>query len=288
MSAPTRPILRWHGGKWRLAPWIISHFPPHRVYVEPFGGAASILLNKERSYAEVYNDLDGELVTLFRVLRDPEASARLISLLRLTPFAKDELDASYIASPDPVECARRLVVRSFMGFSGSGALGLSTGFRSNSHRSFTTPAHDWMRYPDCLRDAIERLAGVTIENAPAVGVLKRHDRPDTLHYVDPPYLPETRTKKKSQWIKHKYRHEMSRTDHAALLRQVKRLKGMVVLSGYPSPLYDKDLRAWTRIERDAYADGSRPRVEVLWINPAAIAAMPRPTQHAFDYAAAAQ
>jgi len=89
---PTRPVVRWHGGKWLRAPWIITHFPPHRVYVEPFGGGGSVLLRKPRAYAEVYNDLDNEVVDLFRVLRDRELATRLIELLRLTPFARAEFE----------------------------------------------------------------------------------------------------------------------------------------------------------------------------------------------------
>src|ERR1041385_943962 len=94
-SIPTRPVVRYHGGKWNLAPWIISHFPPHRIYVEPFGGAASVLLQKPRSYAEIYNDLDQEVVNVFRILRDRKAARELERLLRLTPFARDEFCHSY-------------------------------------------------------------------------------------------------------------------------------------------------------------------------------------------------
>src|SRR5688500_1471666 len=114
MSA-RRPVLRWHGGKWRLAPWIIGHFPQHRIYVEPFGGAASVLLRKPRSYAEIYNELDGEVVNLFRVLRSADAH-ELVRRLELTPFARDEFVGAHDDTDDPIEAARQLVVRSFMGF----------------------------------------------------------------------------------------------------------------------------------------------------------------------------
>ena len=94
---PTRPVLRWHGGKWLLAPWIIGHFSEHRVYVEPFGGAGSVLMRKPRCYAEVWNDLDGEVVNLFRVLRSARAQ-ELVDVIRLTPFARDEFVAAYEAA----------------------------------------------------------------------------------------------------------------------------------------------------------------------------------------------
>src|SRR3990167_11343170 len=107
MSGPTRPVMRYHGGKWRLAPWVIEHFPEHRVYTEAFGGGASVLMRKPRSYAEVYNDLDGEIVNVFRVLRDPSQARELERLLRLTPFARSEFETSYITDGDPLEQARR-------------------------------------------------------------------------------------------------------------------------------------------------------------------------------------
>lgn len=263
--SPARPVLRWHGGKWLLAPWIISHFPQHRVYVEPFGGAASVLMRKPVSYAEVYNDLDQSVVNLFRVLRSSEAD-RLVADLRLTPFARDEFRQAYEPTGCAVEAARRLIIRSFMGFGSNGHNKL-TGFRANSNRSGTTPSHDWQNYPDSLRMVIERLRGVTVENKDARLVMAQHDGPDTLHYVDPPYVFETRSDAAAD-----YAHELSDDQHAELLQFLRGLRGMVVLSGYPSALYDSALHDWHRVERMALADGAKKRTEVLWINPAASAA----------------
>lgn len=271
---PQRPLLRWHGGKWLLAPWIIGHFPRHRIYVEPFGGAASVLLRKAPAYAEVYNDLDADLVNLFRVLRGPDAD-RLRKHLALTPFARAEFIAAYEPSDDPVEQARRLIIRSLMGFGNTGALGRSTGFRADSNKSGTTPAHDWANYPALLPDIVSRLAGVVIESRDAVSVMRAHDRAETLHYVDPPYVHETRSGGNPYCAKHKYRHELTDADHVALLEALRALKGMVVLSGYPSPLYDQHLDGWLRVERAALADGARERIEVLWINQACASALER-------------
>lgn len=259
-----RPVLRYHGGKWALAPWIISHFPPHRVYVEPFGGAASVLLRKPRCYAEVYNDVDGEVVNLFRVLRDPTTAARLASALTLTPFSRDEFSLSYEPSADPLESARRLVVRSFMGF-GSNACNAErpTGFRSNSNRSGTTPAHDWSQYPEVLRYAVQRLRGVVIENKDAFSVIAQHDSPDTLFYVDPPYLAETRGRNQFG----NYRHEMNQEAHEKLSALLRAVKGMVIVSGYDSELYRDLYAGWSSVTRAAHADGAKDRVEVLWMNP---------------------
>lgn len=261
---PTRPVLRWHGGKWLLAPWIISHFPAHRVYVEPYGGAGSVLMRKPRSYAEVWNDLDGDAVNLFQVLRS-ERSQELVDGLRLTPFARAEFMEAYQISADPVERARRLVIRSFMGF-GSNGHARSTGFRSNSNRSGTTPAHDWTNYPESLEACVQRLAGVVIESKDALEVMRTHDGPETLHYVDPPYVHSTRAD-----LAKDYHTEMTDAEHGELLDFLNRLVGYVILSGYPSDLYDVTLAAWGwhRIEKAALADGAAKRTEVLWINLAA-------------------
>lgn len=254
-----RPILRYHGGKWKLAPWIIANLPNHRVYVEPYGGAASVLLCKPRSYAEIYNDLDGEIVNLFRVAR--EAGTALRRLVQLTPYARAEFELSHRVADDRLEQARRTLVRSFMGF-GSNAHHQCTGFRANSTRPTSIPAHDWMRFPDALDGIIARLQGVVIEQRHAFEVMQAHDGPHTVHYVDPPYVSGARDGGSD------YRHEMSDSDHRDLARVLCTLQGMVVLSGYASALYDELYAGWRCLARRAYADGARQRTERLWLSPA--------------------
>jgi DNA adenine methylase len=285
---PHRPALRWHGGKWLLAPWIIENLPPHRVYVEPFGGAASVLIRKQRSYAEVYNDLDGDVVNLFRVLQSEALTQRLIALLGVTPFARNEFELAYSHARGRVERARRLIIRSFMGFGSNGHNArVKTGFRANSNRSGTTPARDWWNLPPNLEAIAERFRGVVIENRCATEVMAAHDGSETLHYVDPPYLPETRSLKNPYDLKYRagkgtahrsgmYEHEMTAADHEELLSFLLGLRGAVVLSGYPSPLYTDTLAGWRRVERMAHADGARDRTEVLWINQAADEQLSKP------------
>lgn len=285
----TRPPVRWHGGKFLLSRSIIKHLPAHRTYTETFGGGAGVMLRKPRSHAEIYNDLDDDIVGLFRVLQDPSLEALLIELLRRTPFARREFEIAYDKADDPVERARRLIIRSFMGF-GSNAHALtgrghqSTGFRSNSNRSGTTPAQDWWHLPDALPAVAERMRGVVIEHRDAMILLPRHDSESALHYVDPPYMNETRSMFKSG--KTAYRHELSRDDHVRLLDLLRSLTGMVALSGYACDLYDGALSDWRRMELQAYADGARPRVEVLWLNPACAAALDRDRSAGTLFAAA--
>ncbi|MHB0973936.1 MAG: DNA adenine methylase [Thiobacillus sp.] len=273
---PTRPVVRYHGSKWRLAPWIMSHFPEHRIYTEVFGGAAGVLIQKPRAYSEVYNDLDGDVVNLFEVLRHPVMRAQLVHDLVVTPYARTEFERAWEPAENPVERARRLVIRAMMGFGSAGATKGSTGFRIDTKREYETAQHTWVMYPDNLAAVGQRLTGVLIENRSAIEVLSAHDTPQTLHYVDPPYVFETRCRIKGKAGSRGYRHEMDTDDHLNLLDELKRLRGMVVLSGYATELYDEALQGWERRTTKARIAGGRGtamREEVVWMNPACAAAL---------------
>lgn len=265
----SRPVMRYHGGKWRLADWVMGFFPDHDTYVEPFGGAASVLMRKPRSQAEVYNDLDDEIVNVFRVLRNPDLARRLQDLCALTPYARSEFERAYEPSADPVEQARRTIFRAAAGFGSAGATKGRTGFRSYSKADRSvTPAADWASYPGAIGTFCERLRGVIIESGAAVDVIDRHDAPGTLFFVDPPYMHETRAMAGNRT----YRHEMAEHDHRDLLDRLVRVEGFVVLSGYLTEIYEEILvhAGWERFSRAAGISGNRGtvmRMECVWINP---------------------
>ncbi|MGX8948491.1 DNA adenine methylase [Providencia stuartii] len=264
MNKIKHPVIRYHGEKWRLAPWIISYFPDHRCYVEPFGGAASILMRKERSYAEVYNDLDSDVVNLFTVLRNAELNERLQEACQLTPYSRDEFKLASEPTADPVEKARRMVVRACMGFGSASALGGTSGFRSDSKRKYALASHLWAKYPENLSAVCQRLQGVIIENKTAVELIKQHDSNDTLFYLDPPYVPDTRVKGNRY-----YNFEMTDEQHQELLCSIKNIKGKVLISGYDSQLYNKELSDWTKVTKKSRISAGRGtgiRTECLWMN----------------------
>lgn len=254
MTVVAHPALRYHGAKFRLAPWVQRFFPPHQIYVEPFGGAAGVLLQKPRAYAEVYNDLDGDVCNFFRVLRDPAMRAQLVEACQLTPYARDEFVGAWQPSDDPIERARRTAIRAQMGFGTAGATKSHTGFRISSRRSYTTAQHDWSRYPVSIASAGERFEGVMIEQRPAIDVMLQHDSSETLHYVDPPYVHGSRVMGAS---KKTYRHEMTDDQHAELLDVVRSLHGMVVLPGYPSEMYTSALQGWSMHKTQARISAGR-------------------------------
>ena len=267
---PKRPILRYHGGKWILAPWIISHFPKHQIYVEPFAGAASVLLRKERSYTEVYNDLDGEIVNVFRVMRSRKTAGELEYVLKYTPYSREEFDLSHdLTAECEIERARRTIVRSWFGVgTGSFSRAKGTGFRAGVKKRGTQPHRDWVKWKQLLHQFTDRLDGVVIESQKAQKVIERNDSERTLFYVDPPYPFEVRGKR---WSGAGYKHELQNPDHVLLLDQLKGVKGMVIISGYDCEMYNDMLPDWRTDTRKAVSDGGKAgmvnRIEKIWISP---------------------
>lgn len=258
------PVIRYHGGKFRLAKWILSYFSEHRCYVEPFGGVASVLMQKERSYAEIYNDLDSEVVNLFKVLRDPELNMKLQEACLLTAYSRDEFMLAKEFTEDPLERARRMVVRACMGFGSAAGLNGNSGFQSDSKREYSIYSHLWAKYPENLSSVCQRLQGVIIENKPALDLIKKHDTTDTLFYLDPPYVAETRVSGNRY-----YNFEMTNDQHHELLQTLKSVSGKVVISGYNSDLYNDELSGWQKVTKQARISAGRGtgiRTECLWMN----------------------
>lgn len=262
----TRPALRYFGGKWRIAPWIVSHFPTHVSYVEPFCGAASVLLQKPPSVLETINDKDLEVVNFFSVLRNH--TDRLIREIELTPYSRYEYWNAYNHSDDPVESARRYYIRSWFGRGGMRKESGGWRFMVTNSRGGSV-VDDWRRIGH-LRLIVERLQMVQIENDDAFTIIERYDTPNTLFYVDPPYLFSTRGKR---W-KAAYKYELSDADHIHLAEVLNQVKGMVVLSGYQSPLYRELYKGWIYKTKSSRKGDLTPSTECLWISPSATGHQP--------------
>lgn len=263
-SKLVKPLMRYYGGKWNIAKWVIDHMPPHRNYVEPFGGAASVLLRKEPSLFEIYNDIDSDIVNLFEVLRDKQKYEDLKHALKFTPFSRVEFNRAFVETVDNVESARRLLVRTWMGFNSRSAFHHKTNFRTN-YTTRSSHAKSWQRFISHLDDVIDRLKHVVVECVSAEKLICETDDNETLFYLDPPYPHSTRWEKV-------YRHEMSDDQHRELAGILSAVKGMVLISGYPCDLYDIELYPdWKRVQRKTYTNRSE-RTEVLWMSPNAMRA----------------
>lgn len=259
---PTRTVLRYGGGKWKLAPWIISHFPHHKVYVEPFAGSAAVLLQKKRAIQEVYNDMDGEIVNVFRVLRNPDMAEKLRELLMLTPYARSEFEASFAHADCHIEQARRTIVKSFMGYSSAT---ITSPYKSGFKRvrgGVSPPASSWFNYPQSIELFTRRLRSITIESIPAQEIIPFYDDEDTLFYVDPPYVFETRNTSGKM-----YRYEMTNKEHIDLATTLQSAKGKVIISGYPSELYKELYHGWSCVSIPCKSLDNSDRLECLWISP---------------------
>ena len=267
-GAPSAPF-GWYGGKAYYAEWILGHFPDHRVYIEPFGGAGNVLLRKRRSSVEIFNDLDHRLVNFFRALRNREQFAELVRLSTLTPYSREEFTA-LVEMPepaDPVEAAWWFFVRCRQAMGGSGMTKLYPCHWAASTRSRRDMAESVSKYLssiDGLEDVASRFRTVMIECLPAVELLEKYDAPDVLFYCDPPYVPETRSGNTNQYGK-----EMSLDDHVVLLDALLQCKCKVVLSGYESSLYSEKLSNWTRVTTTGVthmSNSGQERTEILWMN----------------------
>ena len=250
-------LLNYPGAKWGMAKEIVSLMPPHRSYLEPFFGSGAVLFNKSPSAIETVNDIDGDIVNFFTILRSrPQELAEAISL---TPYSRDVFnDAHQNRGSDPFDRAYRFAIRSKMGHGFKTYQ--KTGFKMDiAGREGSYALNNWRRLPKDIPKAAERLLSVQIENRPALDVIRKFNHDNVLIYADPPYLLETRGGKQ-------YRHEMSEQDHVELLDALKQHKGFVILSGYPSDMYYRELKDWKKITRKAYNQNADQRTEVLWCN----------------------
>lgn len=252
-------VLKYPGAKWGIADWIISFFPKHHSYLEPFFGSGGVFFNKDKSNIETINDLDGDVVNLFECIRDN--SERLARLVYFTPYSRQIYDRAYSKEipEDRFERAMRFIVRCNMGH-GFRTTGERVGWKRDvvgRERAYAAKA--WCELPDIIIDTAERLRGVQIECTPAVNLITKFNSPDVLIYCDPPYLLSTRHGKQ-------YRCEMTEDDHLQLIDVLKKHKGPVLLSGYQSEMYDIELKDWRKETVMTTDLLSQPKKEVVWMN----------------------
>ncbi|HWE01133.1 MAG TPA: DNA adenine methylase [Tepidisphaeraceae bacterium] len=264
-----RPPVKWHGGKFYLCEWIITHFPAHTTYVEPFGGAASVLLNKEPAPVEVYNDLDGRITRLFRVIRNH--GEEFHRRLTLTPYSEYEfnLDKNPPGDHEPndeIELARRDFVRWRQSIGGRGRSFSLTLHRVRRHMADVVSGY-LSSIDSQLPLIIERLRSVQIMSRPAIEVIQTWDHNDALFYCDPPYVHETR----HEGSRNLYGVELTADDHRELAAALNACKGKVILSGYPSPLYNELYGSWRQLKMEIVNHASSEatktvKEETLWLN----------------------
>jgi DNA adenine methylase len=267
MPMTISPPLKWHGGKTYLARRIIALMPPHTHYVEPYAGGLAVLLAKNpEGVSEVVNDLDGRLTSFWRVLKQPDTFERFRRTVEAVPFSQVEWDEAAAAATfaDPVDDAVAFFIHCRQSLAGRMA-SFAPLSRSRTRRGMNEQASAWWSAVEGLPAVHGRLARVAIFCRDALDVIRSEDGPDTLFYLDPPYLPDART---SPDI---YACEMPIEAHAKLIEQIQKVKGRVILSGFRSELYDRALRRWRRVDFDMpnhAAGGSRKRrmIESIWSN----------------------
>lgn len=247
-------ILNYPGSKWNLADFIISMMPAHTTYLEPFFGSGAVFFNKQPSTIETINDIDGRIVNFFKQCRDHPQE--LSQLVELTPLSRQEYMESYEIAKDPLEDARRMMVRSWQAIGGKTSD--HTGWRANINQNGSKIV-EWNHLDKRILAVAGRLKDAQIENQDAFQLLERYNRPGVLAYVDPPYLMSTRSKRH-------YAYEFGDADHEALLDQLVNFKGKVIISGYGSDMYDEYLSSWWKATKVASVETGGKRTEVVWCN----------------------
>jgi DNA adenine methylase len=261
-------LFDYPGSKAYLTARLLPLVPDHDHYVSVFGGSAADVLGKPRSRRETYNDLDADLARLFRLVRSPAAVAALCRRVEATPYSRAEYEDALrrlrSGRLDGVEWAMAyLTVARQKRLSTSAALAAPSEWSCSG--AGNGRARSWARLPDKLPRIAARLRGVGVECGGWEEVLRRHDGPRTHFYLDPPYLPATRTSPRL------YRHEMTEADHRRLLRAITELRGTAMISGYPSRLYRDALAGWRAVQFPTSCYMSLrvrkpPREEVVWMN----------------------
>lgn len=266
VPARKRLVFGWYGGKFSHLDWLLPQLPACHHYCEPFAGSAAVLLNRPPSPVETYNDLDGEVVNFFRVLRDQKEA--LVEAIGLTPFAREEF-AIALAQPEadltPLERARRFFVRARQvrtGLAQTATLGRWANCKETSRQGMSGVVSRWLGSVEQLPEIAERLLRVQIENRPALEVIALYDAPDTLFYCDPPYPHAVRGDARA------YEHEMGDDDHLTLAAALQGLRGKAAVSGYRCALLDRLYSGWRCFEAPARTCHSvkQPRREALWMN----------------------
>ena len=255
-------VLKYPGSKWNIADDLVNMIPPHRSYVEPYFGSGAVLFRKVPSDIETVNDLDGDVVNLFRCIQ--QDSERLARLVMTTPFSREVYDRQFAQDNS---CASRyqraagFLVRMWQSY---GSRNRNDGYKGGwkhdvAGRERMYALWNWYRLPEWIVKIAERLRKVQIENRPALEVIQKHDSHDIFQYIDPPYLLGTRSRKQ-------YMYEMADEDHEELLKAILQSRAKIMISGYESDMYNDYLHGWRKESFTSHADGGRPRQEVVWMN----------------------
>lgn len=255
-----KSILKWPGAKWRMANDIVKLMPDHKIYLEPFFGSGAIFFNKRPVNCEILNDLDSQVINLFKVIRD--RSSELSRTIELTPYSREEYQDSYEIPEDKLEKARRFLIRSNM--ARAGMQYYSSSWRHAGPvlgaKTKKRVVGAWNELPERIIDAAIRLKDAEIENTEAIQLIKKYNHPDCLIYIDPPYLLSTRRQRY-------YNEEMTdEKEHVVLLEVLKEHKGSVIISGYSSKLYEDMLSDWDSVEIVSQAEQGKRRLEKIWCN----------------------